>query len=209
AARVAEVEMARQDAAAAVERDDRVLDVDVVDAVRELADELDGIDPLPNEMARIEIEAEFLAVADRIEGAAGGVDVEGEFGRVDFEGEADAAFGEDVEDRVPAIGELLEAGFDHRLGHWRERVGEVPDAGAGEAVDDANAELLRGAGGRLHFLGGALVDAIGLAVAPDVGRQDRLMAFVDDVADRLANEVIADRVALQAVAIELFAFGGA
>ena len=42
------LQVAAEDAAAAVERDDRVLHVHVVDAVGERADELDRIDALPD-----------------------------------------------------------------------------------------------------------------------------------------------------------------
>jgi hypothetical protein len=43
----------------------------------------------------------------------------------------------------------------------------------------------------------ATAHPLGLAVAPDVRRHDGLVALVDQVADRLADQVIADRVALQ------------
>ena len=92
-----------------------------------------------------------------------------------FEREPHAALAEHVEDRVPALGELLEAVVDHRLGHRRERIEQVPDARAGEAVDDADAELLGGAGRVLHVLGRAAIDAGRIAVAPHVRRQDRLV----------------------------------
>ena len=65
--------MAAEDAAAAVERDDRVLDVDVVDAVGEFADELDRVDALPDAVAGVEVEAELLAVAERVERPPGRV----------------------------------------------------------------------------------------------------------------------------------------
>ena len=64
AARIAKLQMAAQNAAAAVERDDRVLDVDVINAVGKRPQEFDRIDPLPEQMAGIEIEAELFA-ADR------------------------------------------------------------------------------------------------------------------------------------------------
>ena len=44
-----------------------------------------------------------------------------------------------------------------------------------------------GAGGVLELVGGALADALGVAVAPDVGRDDALVARVDRIADRLAR----------------------
>src|SRR5262249_2160555 len=54
----------------------------------------------------------------------------------------------------------------------------------------------------LHVLGRAAIDAVRVAVAPDVRWQDRLMPRVDAVAHGLAHEVRADLVALQIVAIQ-------
>ena len=53
--------------------------------------------------------------------------------------------------------------------------------------------------GVLHLPRGALAHAFRIAVAPDVRRQDRLVALVDQVADGLADQVVADGEALQAV----------
>ena len=85
AARIAEIQMAGQNAAAAVERDDRVLDVDVVNPVGERAHELDRIDPLPEQMAGIEVEAELLALVECLERPLGRVHIEGDFGRMHFQ----------------------------------------------------------------------------------------------------------------------------
>ena len=74
AARIAKLQMARQDAAAAVERHDRVLDVHVIDAIGKRANELDRIDPLPQQMAGIEVEAELLAAIERLQRPLGRVD---------------------------------------------------------------------------------------------------------------------------------------
>ena len=72
-----------------------------------------GSTPCQMQVAGIEVEAELLAVVERFERPLGGVDVEGDFGRMDFQRELDAALGEDVEDRVEALGEQLEAVVDH------------------------------------------------------------------------------------------------
>ena len=67
-----------------------------------------------------------------------------------LEPEADALLVEDVEDRPPALREVLVAALD--LGEvvgW-ERVDEVPDRGAGEAVDLRDAEPCRRPGRVLH-----------------------------------------------------------
>jgi hypothetical protein len=96
AARIAEAEVACEDAGAAVEGGDRVLDVDVIDAIGEGAEKLDRIDPLPVEVAGIEVESELLAAAERLESALGGDQIVGDLRGVDLEREADATFGEDV-----------------------------------------------------------------------------------------------------------------
>ena len=67
AARIAEVQVAGQDAAAPVERDDGVLHVDVINPLREGADEFHRIDPLPEQVAGIEVEAELLAAVQRFD----------------------------------------------------------------------------------------------------------------------------------------------
>ena len=54
----------------------------------------------------------------------------------------------------------------------------------------------------LHPLGRALPDALRIAVAPDLRRQDPAVALVDRVADRLADEMRAEREAVQVVALE-------
>ena len=56
-----------------------------------------------------------------------------------------------------------------------------------------------GAGGGGHFDGGALAHAFRLAIAPDVGWQNSLVPFVDQIADRLADEMAGNGVAGEAV----------
>src|SRR5262245_9963213 len=107
----------------------------VIDPIGEAANELDGVDPLPNQVAGIEVEAKLLTMPDRFERSFGTVKVEGNFSRVNFQRETDAALGEDVENRIPTIGELLVTVVNHLLRHRRERVEQVPDARAGEPVD--------------------------------------------------------------------------
>ncbi len=64
----------------------------------------------------------------------------------------------------------------------------------------------RGRAGRvLHPLRRALSHPLGVAVAPDLGRQDPLVPCVDRVADRLADEVRADRPAAEPVPLEQLA----
>ena len=198
AVRLAEVDMAGKDARLAVERDFRVFDVDVVDAVRELADELRGIHALPQEMARIEVEAERRTVVDGFQRLLGGVDVKRDFRRMDFQRELDAVFVEFVQNRIPHLREVLEAVVDHLVGDRREAVQHVPDGGAREAVDDGDAEVLRGLGGGLHGFDGPFALRFGLAVAFFRNHAEAVRtAVVVRVADQLAGEMVADGPALQ------------
>jgi hypothetical protein len=149
-----------------------------------------------------------LTRVDRLLGAR---DVEGDLGRVHLEGEIDVRAVERLEDRAEAFAEISKAGVPVGLGRRREGVDRVPDRRAGETVDDGGKlvgfaaaglgveEEAGGLGGGDHLLGGPLAHALGLAVAPHVGREDRLVAGVDVVADGLADEVARNGVAGQAV----------
>ena len=127
------------------------------------------------EVAGVEVDPEARPVADRRERLARRDEVVGDLGRVDLEREAHALGLEDVDDRPPALGELLVAALDLAEVVGRERVEEVPDRRAGEAGDDLDAELRGGPRGVHHPLGGALPHAFGLAVAPDLGREHALV----------------------------------
>ncbi len=118
-------------------------------------------------------------------------------------GELHALAVEDVEDRVPAVREVLVAGVDQVLGRRREHRDVLPDRRAGEPDHHVDAEPAGGAGGHLHLLRGALAHALGVAVAPDPVGQDAAVALVDRVvAHRLALEVVADREHLQVVLLQ-------
>lgn len=199
AARVAEGQVAGEAGITAVEVAGAVFDVDVKDAVGKGVDQLDGVDALGDEVAGIEVDAEGGVAIDGLEGGGEGVDIVGDFGGVDFEGEADTELLEHVEDGAPARGEIFVTGGDFFGGDRRERVEPGPDAAAGEAIDDGYAELGGGLGGADHLRGGALADAFGVAIAPDFGADEGLVAVVDRVADALADEVIGDGPAAQAV----------
>src|SRR5213594_3458974 len=67
ARRLAEVQVRAEDALPAIERLPRVLDMDVVDPLRELLGERGGVEKLVREVARVEVDPERLPVVDRIE----------------------------------------------------------------------------------------------------------------------------------------------
>src|SRR2546423_13876141 len=99
--------MRAEDGAAPVQAPERVLDVDVVDAVRELVYERGGIEELRDQVAGIEVDAEALAAPDRVERAPRGREVVGDLCGMDLEGEADSLGVEHVDDVRPALREVL------------------------------------------------------------------------------------------------------
>ena len=63
----------------------RVFYMDMEDVFTKVIDELNRINELVDEVARIEIETECWMIADGIQGAPGSYEVIGNFGRVDFQ----------------------------------------------------------------------------------------------------------------------------
>src|SRR5690606_4246207 len=108
-----------------------------------------------------EVEAERRTPVHRVQRADGGPVVVGDLAGVDLVREAHALGVEDVQDRVPPLGEVLVAALDHRLGGGREHGDQVPDGGAGEADDGVDAQEGRGARGVLDLGGGPLPYALG------------------------------------------------
>src|SRR5581483_11554913 len=199
---LAEVEVRAENRAPPVEAAPRVLHVHVVDAVAELERELGRIEELRREMARVEVDPERVPAADRLERPPRRDEVVRDLGRVHLEAEADALRVEDVHDRPPALGELAVRAVDLAEVVRRERVEEVPDRRAGEAVHLRDAELRGRARRVLHPLRGAPPHTLRLAVAVDLRRQDGAVALVDAVADALADEMRADRPHVEAVTLE-------
>src|SRR6266446_9276781 len=139
--RLAEVDVGAEDRPAPVEHLLRVLDVNVVDAIRELLYEGGRVQELVGEVARIEVDAESRPAPDRIERLARGHEVVSDLGRVDLEAEADALPVEDVDDGVPTLGKVGVASLDFAPVIGRKGIKHVPGRRAGEAVDQLYAEL--------------------------------------------------------------------
>lgn len=109
-------------------------------------------------------------------GPDGGPVVVGDLTGVDLVGEPGPAFVADVQEEVPAIGDVLVSGLDDLLRHGREHRDVLPDGGSGESDDGVHAEGLGEAGGVLHFFGGPPADAFGVTVAPERGLDARTVA---------------------------------
>ena len=205
-----------------------VLHVYMVDAVRELADELNVVDSLIPKMGGVEIEAETLMALHCFDGASGGGDIESDLSRMNLQSEVDVCFVEGIQDRNEALGEILVALFQESLIRRRESVQGVPYGGSGKAVHNRRKIILFAASrlaveelaGRLsggdHVASSAFANTLRFAISPNVRRQDRFVSFVDVVADGLAYQVIGNGVASEAVLLEqiplflavLFALGG-
>ena len=176
--------------------------MDVVDPVGELERELRRVEVLVREVARIEVDPERLAVADRVERLPRRDEVVRDLRRVHLEPELDALLVEDVHDRAPPLGEVLVAALELGEVIRRERVDQVPDRGAREAV-----HLPSRRAARLHVpcpssARPRAANAFRLAVAVDLGRENRPVTLVDAVADRLADQMCADRENVQMVALQ-------
>ena len=168
------------------------------------ADKLHRVDPLPNQMAGVEVESELVAVLQHVQCALGRVQVEGNLGGMHFQGELHAALAKHVEDWVEPLGQKIEAVVDHFRRNWREGIEQRPNARAREAVDHAHAQLLGGPGGVLQLLGGSGIDFLRIAVAPDVWWQDGLVTGVNVVQHRLADQMPTDGEHLQIVLFQQF-----
>ena len=87
----------------------------------------------------------------------------------------------------------------------------MPNGGTGEAIDDGwkvipllsswfqVEKLAASLGGLDQFSSSSPTNTLRFAIAPNIGRQDRFVTFIDVVANRLADEVIGDREASEPV----------
>src|SRR5690625_541404 len=98
---VAKIQMRSQDSAPAIELMCDIFHVHVIDPVRKRADKFDRIDELPDEVARIEVEAKSVAVIDRFESFFSGVDVVGDLSWVNFERKTNVLLIELIENWIP------------------------------------------------------------------------------------------------------------
>ena len=135
-------------------------------------------------------------------------DIKRDFRRMHFQRKVHVDLIECVQDWRPTVGEVFETFVPIGLVRRREGINAVPDARAGEAVDDCGERALfrsgiekqpRRLGGVDHLGRSAFANAFGLAVAPDIGRENQLMPFVDQIANGLTDKVIGNRIRLQAI----------
>ena len=134
-------------------------------------------------MRGIVVETETPVAFHRRDRALSRGEIKGDLRRMHLEGEVDVDLVKGVEDRAEAPGEILKPLFPVILRGGRERIERVPDAGAGEAIDHRRTtrrrlpagleveEITRAAFAVTnHFSRGAAAHALGIAVAPHIGR---------------------------------------
>jgi len=152
-------------------------------------------------MAGIKVEAKGRPTAHRLQRPPGRGPVERDLSRVYLQGELHAALVEHVQDRVPQLGEGLEAVLHHLVADGREAVEQVPDGRPGEAVHHLDPHVLGRLGRVLHGPDRPL--ALLLSAARTVrGREPVAPRVVVGVAHELARQVVADREQLQAVPVQ-------
>src|SRR5947207_9444889 len=103
-----------------------VLRMRLEDPLAELLDEDERVEHLPDQVARVEVEAPVVAV-EPLDRLLGRVDVVGDLRRVHLVREADAELLELVEDRVPALDEEVPALLVDREPLRRPDVPALPD----------------------------------------------------------------------------------
>ncbi len=123
------------------------------DTVREGLDQRHRIDPLPAEVAWIEVDAEGSVMSDSLERRVERHRIVGDLGWVHLQGEADPRVSEGTEDRLPPSREVLVSIRDHLASHRREGIEIRPDPRASEAVDDLDTEVLGRSGCPSHLVG--------------------------------------------------------
>ena len=175
-----------------------VLHVHVVDAGGEPPQEGHIVHSLIGEVAGVEVEAEPAVPAYCRDGPLGAGKIEGDLGGMHFQREVDADFVEPVQDRRPARREVSKPSVPVGLGGGREGIHRMPYRRSGESSHGLYPEPCSGAGGVLHLPGGTPADPFWVAIAPDMLWQNGLVALVDQVADRLADQMVGDGEALQA-----------
>lgn len=96
-----------------------IFPVNRIDAVDEVFKEGLWTDALPEQMAWIEVDAEFFPVMENFQRSLCGVVVKSNLSRMDFQSEFDRIFLEGIKDRKPVFSYLPESFFDPFLrGLW-------------------------------------------------------------------------------------------
>src|SRR5690606_34569463 len=146
--------IAAVDTGAAVRAELRILHVEGLDALVVVVDELEIVELLQHEMARVVQDAGTRVSADRVEEALERHAVVQVLAGMDLEAQIDARLVERVENRAPAAAELGEAFVDETRGTLRPRIHRVPQQRARERRMRFEPEMRARTCGRAKLLSG-------------------------------------------------------
>lgn len=124
---IAEGDMGTQDAVAAVEIQLDILDMNMIDPVREVQQKHLGIQALPDQMAGIKVDAQGGTAVKGIQELFRAPIVKGNLRGMDLQGQFDTAAVKLVHDGTPQRLDLLIARLHLGLGGLGEGVPELPD----------------------------------------------------------------------------------
>ena len=127
-----------------------VLDMNVIDALREVPNENRGLDSLPHQVTGIEVKAQGVPL-HHVDEFFGGPVIEGDFAGMNLQGELHAGFVEHIPDGIPQPPELLKALLHHFRRGGRKRVPVSPDGRSGESGYHLNPHRGGGPGGEFHL----------------------------------------------------------
>src|ERR1700757_131320 len=118
---------------------------------------------------------------------------------MNLESEVNVQRVERVQDWQKALSEIIETFLQELLARWRKSVTGVPDRRTGKPADHRRKtqilvrfgveEISAGSRRNFHIFRRALTHTFGMAISPDLRRQDCLMTFIDVVANCLAYQV--------------------
>src|SRR5208282_1900425 len=179
-----------------------ILHMRVVDSVFEFAQEFYVIDALVTKMGGVIVETEPAMILNRFQCTMRRGYIERDFGRVYLEREIDVETVERFEDRNEPFAEIIESLLNELLACWRKGVPGVPDASPGDTWHDSGKfkatgwfridEVSCGLRRLDHLFRCALANPFGVSIFPDLRRQNRLVPFIDIVADSLSDQVVGD-----------------
>ncbi len=148
-------------------------------------------------MAWIKIESKLRPVVQRIQRSLSRINVKGNLRWVYFQCKTNSTFSKDIQNRIESLREQLVSVVNHRLRYWRERVQKMPNARTGKAVDDFDTELLCCSRSCFQLFNRSFVHTFRISISPNVRRQNRFVTRVNDVTNRLTNEMRTNRMTLQ------------
>ena len=159
-----------------------------------------GIDPLPNQMAGIEIKSKGRMTIHLFQQPLGRVVVKGNLRRMNLKGKFDIFPLEFIQNRGPEGNNPIVALLDHLFCGLGERVEKLPDGGTQKSCHNGNAQIVTGRRHLHHKVNGPLSNFFWFASKP--GRGKVIQTRVIEIPYTLSCQSSADSPHLQAMAVE-------